>query len=191
MTFDASHWDERYSGAERIWSVEPNQFVAAALSELPPGRAVDLAAGEGRNAVWLASLGWDVTAVDFSGVAIGRGRDQDDTVTWVVGDVLTVPLPADLDLALISYLHLPHDEMEQVVRRAVAALAPGGTFFLVCHDASNPAEGVGGPQNPAVLVDAARVTGWLDDAEVVEAGRVERHVEAGTAYDVRVLATKI
>ena len=50
--------------------------MEAALADLPPGRAVDLAAGEGRNAVWLASRGWDVTAVDFSRVALERGRDD-------------------------------------------------------------------------------------------------------------------
>lgn len=188
--FDASFWDERYAGAERYWSAEPNQFVAGALSDLRPGTAVDLAAGEGRNAVWLASLGWTVTAVDFSAVAIERGRARSDAVTWLVGDVLDVPLPRPLDLVLVSYLHLPHDEMEAVVRRAYDALVPGGTFFLVCHDASNPQDGVGGPQDPAVLVDADQVTGWLDGAEVQEAGRIARETGAGTAWDVRVHVTR-
>ncbi|MDQ6641041.1 MAG: class I SAM-dependent methyltransferase [Actinomycetota bacterium] len=188
---DAGAWDARYAEFGRVWSVEPNQFVAAELAELPAGRAVDLAAGEGRNAIWLASRGWDVTAIDFSSVAIDRARAVSDDVAWVVGDTLTVPLPGQLDLALISYLQLPHDEMETVVRRAYDALAPGGTFFLICHDASNIAEGVGGPQQAEVLVDAGDVTGWLGPgARVVRADRVERHVEAGTAYDVLVRAVR-
>jgi 2-polyprenyl-3-methyl-5-hydroxy-6-metoxy-1,4-benzoquinol methylase len=70
---DARAWDERYAAAELVWSREPNQFVAAELGDLPPGSAVDLAAGEGRNAIWLASLGWSVTAVDFSRVALDKG----------------------------------------------------------------------------------------------------------------------
>jgi SAM-dependent methyltransferase len=192
---DADAWDARYAAAERVWSVEPNQFVAAELAGLPPGRAVDLAAGEGRNAIWLGSLGWQVTAVDFSRVAVDRGRALSDDVTWVVGDALTVPLPERLDLVLISYLQLPHEEMRAVVSRAYDALVPGGTFFLVCHDASNLTEGVGGPQQPEVLADADDVVGWLGPGhDVVRAGRVERRVEVDgqprTAYDVLVRAVR-
>ena len=71
---DRQQWDERYSGAEFEWSMHPNQFVAEQLDGLPPGRALDLAAGEGRNSVWLAERGWSVTAVDFSSVGLEKGR---------------------------------------------------------------------------------------------------------------------
>ena len=71
---DARAWDERYADTELVWSSTPNQFVAAEVSELPPGRALDLAAGEGRNALWLAERGWQVTAVDFSLVGLDKGR---------------------------------------------------------------------------------------------------------------------
>ncbi len=196
--FGPTHWDQRYAASERVWSVEPNQFVEQHLSDLAPGRAVDLAAGEGRNAVWLAQRGWQVTAIDFSGVASERGRAQERSlektahpVTWTVGDVLQEPLPDELDLALVSYLQLPHDEMSRLVARAHASLRPGGTFFLICHDASNLTEGVGGPQDPTVLPTAELVLDWLgEQVEVVEAGRVERTVPAGTAYDVLVRAIR-
>lgn len=190
---DAQDWDARYAASERIWSVEPNQFVAAELVDLPPGRAVDLAAGEGRNAIWLAAQGWDVTALDYSAVAIDRGRAVSDEVTWVVGDALTTSLPSGLDLALISYLQLAHDAMATVVRRAYDALAPGGTFFLICHDASNLTEGVGGPQDASVLVTAGDVLRYLEGTthDVLQAARVERSVTGDdgisrTAYDVLV-----
>ena len=196
--FGATHWDQRYAASERVWSTGPNQFVEQHLADLPPGRAVDLAAGEGRNAVWLAGIGWQVTAIDFSGVAIERGRSQDDSddrplhpVTWLVGDVLTEPLPERVDLALVSYLQLPHDEMSRLVARAYDALRPGGTLFLICHDASNLTEGVGGPQDASVLPSAELVLDWLGPgAQILEAGRVERTVEAGTAYDVLVRAVR-
>ena len=67
---DAGAWDERYAATGMVWSTGPNQFVERELQELPPGRALDLACGEGRNARWLAKRGWQVTAVDFSPVAI-------------------------------------------------------------------------------------------------------------------------
>ncbi len=61
---DSQEWDRRYAGADLVWTAEPNQFVVAELQGLAPGWALDVAAGEGRNAVWLASQGWQVTAVD-------------------------------------------------------------------------------------------------------------------------------
>lgn len=186
----AAFWDERYAGSERYWSAEPNQFVEAHLGDLEPGRAVDLAAGEGRNAVWLARKGWRVTAIDFSRVGIDRGRAEEPGVEWWVEDVTTTDLPP-VDLVLISYLHLPHEQMSGVVARSWTALAPGGTFFLVGHDASNITDGVGGPQDPSILSTADDVRRWLPaEAHVEVAERVERYTGAGTAYDVLVRATK-
>ena len=149
---DARAWDERYAATEQVWSRGPNQFVSAELADLPPGRALDLACGEGRNSIWLAQRGWQVTAVDFSAVAIERGRRLADDlpVTWQVGDVLTADLPA-VDLAVVAYLQVAPDERRIVVRRAWSALDPGGIFFLVAHDSSNLAEGHGDPQDADVL----------------------------------------
>ena len=73
---DAAGWDERYAATDLVWSAGPNQFVEAACADLPPGRAVDLAAGEGRNAIWLARRGWQVTAVDFSQVGLDKGAHR-------------------------------------------------------------------------------------------------------------------
>ena len=198
---DAAGWDTRYAASERVWSVGPNQFVERSLTDLPLGRAVDLAAGEGRNAVWLASRGWDVTAVDFSQVALDRGRETapDAGVTWVCADVLRwEPGPERYDLAVLAYLQLVESERRRAVRTGFGCLHPGGTFFLVAHDSSNLTEGTGGPQDPSVLMTADDVLADLGDAkyDVVEAGRVERRVTGPdaierTAYDalVRVVRT--
>lgn len=179
---DAADWDRRYSASDTVWSLTPNQFVASECAALTPGRAVDLAAGEGRNAIWLAAQGWAVTAVDFSTVAIERGRSRDPQgrVDWVVDDALTAPLP-DVDLALICYLQLPGDQRRAVVRRAFDALSPGGTLLFVAHDLTNLTEGTGGPQDAAVLCTADDVLGDLradsSNSMVVEsAGRVARVV---------------
>jgi SAM-dependent methyltransferase len=180
---DARAWDERYAAAPLVWSAGPNAFVEAELADLPPGRALDLACGEGRNALWLAERGWQVTAVDFSAVAVGKGRrlskarDLGGRVDWVVGDVLTVPLPST-DLALLAYLQLPAAERRTAVQRAWAALGAGGTLLVVAHDSSNLTEGSGGPQDPAVLYTAQDVLADLAGRElhVVRAGRVARPV---------------
>jgi SAM-dependent methyltransferase len=193
---DADAWDERYAASELVWSREPNQFVAEECADLEPGRAVDLAAGEGRNALWLSSRGWQVTAVDFSGVALDKGRllDPEGRVTWERADATTWAGPEPVDLALIAYLQLPAEERRKAHRAAFEALAPGGTFLLVAHDTTNLAEGTGGPQDERVLMTADEVLADLQGYpyEVVRAGRVERAVttadghggeERRTAYD--------
>jgi SAM-dependent methyltransferase len=208
---DARGWDERYAAADLVWSATPNQFVAGELEELRPGRALDLAAGEGRNSLWLAERGWDVTAVDFSRVALDKGRalqerhdrGRDLHIAWLHGDALTYePGPDPFDLVVVAYLQLPADELRTAVRRSYAALREGGTFFLVAHDSSNLTDGAGGPQDPSVLCTAEDVLADLDGErfEVLRAERVARTVRPDeahrgepdrTAYDclVRVVRT--
>lgn len=184
---DAADWDARYASADLVWSVAPNQFVEAECADLPPGRAVDLAAGEGRNAIWLASRGWQVTAVDYSAVALEKGRKLAATaslpgaVEWVVGDVTTWS-GTGLDLALMAYVHLDAEGRGRAVRAAYNALAPGGTFLLVAHDTTNLTRGTGGPQDPSVLMSADDVLADLGDRdfEVVRAELVERVVVTPT-----------
>ena len=176
---DAGAWDARYAAADQVWSVEPNQFVASELGDLPPGAAVDLACGEGRNAIWLAERGWTVTGIDFSEVAVERARRiaGDRQVTWVVGDALTVEVPR-VDLAVLAYLQMPEEQRRTAVRRAFAALEPGGTLFVVAHDSTNLTEGTGGPQDPTVLYTAEDVLADLEGepSTVVRAERVGRRV---------------
>ena len=200
---DSAGWDERYAATELVWSAGPNQFVEQALADLPPGRALDLACGEGRNARWLAQQGWQVTALDFSPVAIEKGRrlaeeladDLADRIDWQVGDVLNTALPADLDLVVIAYLQVPAAERATVMRRAFAALAAGGRLFVVGHDTTNLTEGTGGPPDPAVLYAAEDVLDDLagEDLEVIRAERVARtvtspddHGSTSTAWDALV-----
>lgn len=190
---DAEAWDERYAAADLVWSAEPNRFVAEELADLPQGRAVDLAAGEGRNAIWLARRGWRVTAVDFSAVALDKGaRLAGDTpVEWVVGDATEWCSEQPLDLALIAYLQLPAAQRRAANRRAVESLRPGGTFLLVAHDSTNLTEGTGGPQDPSVLMTAEDVLADLGgiDIDVVRAGRVAREVVGGDDHRGEAAAT--
>ncbi|MBF9130548.1 class I SAM-dependent methyltransferase [Plantactinospora sp. S1510] len=178
---DASAWDRRYAESELLWSAEPNRFVAAELADLAPGRAVDLAAGEGRNAIWLASRGWRATAVDFSPVAIDKGRRLAEAagvhVDWVVADLLEhVPEPAGFDLVLVAYLQLPPEQLGAVLGRAVRAVAPGGMLLVVGHDATNLSDGVGGPQDPDLLYTPESIATRLGGLRVGRADRVRRPV---------------
>jgi SAM-dependent methyltransferase len=203
---DGQDWDQRYAASELVWSAAPNQFVASELADLPPGRALDVATGEGRNAIWLADRGWDVTAVDFSLVGLDKARTlqtrhergRDMHISWVHADVLEYDADSRaFDLVLIAYLQLPADQRRAALRRAFDALVEGGTFFLVAHDSTNLTGGTGGPQDPSVLLTAEEVLGDLDGErfEVERAERVARQVEPDdehrgeptrTAYDALV-----
>lgn len=174
---EATDWDERYRAADRLWSAEPNVFVADRLSDREPGVGIDVASGEGRNAIWLAEHGWEMTAVDFSSVAIGRGRVHSDEVEFVVADVRNWQPDSSYDLVLVAYLHLVTADFEPLIRRAVTWLRPGGELFMVGHDRTNIEHGVGGPQYPEVLWDLDEILPWLGGLDIVEAGVVERDVE--------------
>ncbi|HYO36614.1 MAG TPA: class I SAM-dependent methyltransferase [Geodermatophilus sp.] len=181
----AGDWDARYA-EEQQWSGEPNPLVAGLVGDLPPGDALDLAAGEGRHALWLAGLGWRATAVDFSaaGLARGRARPGADRVTWVTADVTRwTATPASQDLVLVAYLHLPEEQMTPLLLRAVDWLRPGGRFLLLGHDADNLTHGVGGPQDPALLHSADRLAPVAARLDVDRLGQVTRRTAAGTALD--------
>jgi SAM-dependent methyltransferase len=178
---DSRAWDERYAAEPLVWSSGPNQFVAT-LESLPPGRALDLACGEGRNAIWLASLGWSVTGVDFSAVAIDKARTLSRDVEWVVGDVLTFE-GSGYDLAVLAYLQVSADDRRAAVRRAWDCLAAGGRLFVVAHDSTNLTEGTGGPQDPSRLYTAQDVLADLPGPyEVVQAERMPRMVPSSDEH---------
>jgi SAM-dependent methyltransferase len=167
-----------------VWTAEPSRFLVEQVADLPAGRALDVAAGEGRNAVWLAAQGWQVTAVDFSPVAVEKGRQlaeqRDVTVDWVVADVTSWRPPTSAyDLVIVFYLQLPSQQRREAHRRAAAAVAPGVTLLVVGHDRANLEQGVGGPQDPALLLTADDVVDDVRGSGVtVEVARqVERPVD--------------
>jgi SAM-dependent methyltransferase len=179
---DDRFWDERYAAAELIWTAEPNRFLVAEVNGLAPGRALDLACGEGRNAVWLATQGWEVTGVDFSRIGLDKAhhlaQQHQVSVEWIRADVTTYqPPPSRFDLVAILYLQLPAEPLAAVLGNAVRALAPGGTLLLVGHDTTNHARGYGGPQDPAVLYSPDDIVTNLDGLVIERAERVRRPVQ--------------
>ena len=194
-------WNRRYARNELIWTAQPNRFLVAETAGLPPGRALDIACGEGRNAVWLAEQGWRVTGVDFSDTALDKAHRlagaRGVEAEWEQADLLEYrPEARAYDLVILFYLQLPETERRPVVRAAAEAVAPGGTLLLVAHDSSNLEHGHGGPQHPAVLYTAAAVAADLDGTglEIERAEVVERPVETPegerTALDALVSARR-
>jgi SAM-dependent methyltransferase len=193
------HWDERYATEELIWKAEPNRFLVEELDALAPGRALDVACGEGRNAVWLASKGWRVTGADFSRAGLAKAQrlatDRGVEVTWVEADVVEwQPPTASFDLVVVMYLHLPAEQRRRALAHAAAALAPGGVLLVVGHDTSNLLKGTGGPQDPAVLFGPEEIVEDLSGLQIERAEQVKRTVvtDAGetTAIDALVRAVR-
>jgi SAM-dependent methyltransferase len=192
---DRDEWDARYAGDELLWHAEPNRFLVPEVEGLAPGRALDLACGEGRNGVWLAGRGWDVTGVDFSAVALAKARrlaaDRGVEAEWIEADVLEWEPPSEaFDLIVVMYLQLPADQLGPVLGRLPGALRPGGTLLVVGHDLDNLAHGHGGPKDPAVLLTAESVVASLPGLDVARAGQVRRPTDEGDAIDTLVRATR-
>ena len=194
-----SYWNERYAERGTLWGADANQFVVRYLSDLPPGRVLDLASGQGRDAVWLAARGHSVTAVDISDVAAKQAgevaAEAGVEVDFVTADLLSwEPDPAAFDLVLLSYLQVPAELRRAVHDKAIRAVAPSGVVFVIAHHLDNLDQGVGGPPDPDVLFTEDQLAGDFADLDVEILERVLRHVEteeaSGDAVDVAMLARK-
>ena len=186
---NAESWDDRYRTAEFVWKTDPNRFLPPEVAALQPGRALDLACGEGRNAVWLATQGWNATGVDYSQVGLDKAAQLAESNhvagTWVCADVTQWEPEGLYDLVVVFYLQLPETERRIAFGTAARALATGGTLLIVGHDLANLTEGTGGPQSPAVLYtpDDVRLdlhAAGVTDLVIERAERVQRPVDTET-----------
>jgi SAM-dependent methyltransferase len=183
--FTQQFWDERYSSAERLWSGQPNAQLVAQAADLPAGEALDAGCGEGADAIWLASRGWTVTAVDVSAVALDRAARHaaagDERIpariTWQREDLLSwAPSPERFDLVTAHFMHLPDSELQAMHRRLAEGVRPGGTLLVVGHHPDDVHSNVrrGGPGH--MFSSAGEVAAVLDADkwEIRVAGSFER-----------------
>jgi SAM-dependent methyltransferase len=192
-------WNRRWAGERAHASSAPSEFLIAETEALRPGRALDVACGAGRNAVWLARREWRVTGVDFSDVALRAARELAASagveVEWVEADAVTwIPPRRAYNLVTVMYLQLPAGERRATLAHAADAVAPGGTLLVVGHDLLNLTEGWGGPTQPDVLFTPDDVVAEIGDLRIEKALRVRRTVEepeaSREAIDALVRATR-
>jgi len=170
--FDKEFWEGHYRGHPGAHDGGgPNPSLVTEAGNLPPGRALDAGCGHGADALWLASRGWQVTAVDVAhraGVRLGprrviRRRRREPDRLGRVELAAWLPPEACFDLVTSHYVHVPAGDRETFVRRLAAAVAPGGSLLVVGHDASGLHEGAHGSA-PEAYVTAEEIAGLLDPA---------------------------
>ncbi len=196
---DATFWDERYRAAPALWSGNPNPTLVAEASALPPGRALDVGAGEGGDAIWLAERGWEVVAHDVSAVAVERGAahaaergpEVASRITWVHGDAAETALPSGpFDLVTCHFVHLAADERAALFRDLAAAVAPGGRLLIVAHHPSDLGTTIRRPRRPDLFSTASEIAATLDDdVAVVVAEARPRRVRDGDGNEVTIRDT--
>ncbi|GAB3131090.1 class I SAM-dependent methyltransferase [Tsukamurella serpentis] len=167
---NADDWDDRYRATDLIWGAPPDPFLVEQATVLPPGRALDIGAGEGRHALWLATRAWDVTAVDFSRVGLDKAatvaarapRTVRARLHWTPLDVTVDPIPdPPYDLALWAFVHPEPEHRAASIAKVTRALAPGGILLLLTHEKA--------PSHPGLpTIGAAEVSEALPADMVVE-----------------------
>jgi len=169
--FSQEAWDERYRSRDALWSGNPNPHLVAEAGDLIPGHALDVGAGEGADAIWLASRGWHVIAVDLSTVALERacahadraGPDIARRIDWVHDDVTSWdPGTGRYDLVSVQYMHLPPAPRKAMLEQLATAVAPGGSLLIVGHHPSDLHTNVQRPHTPELLFTGDDIAAELD-----------------------------
>ncbi len=163
-----AEWDRRYADREQLWSGQPNGALVAEVAGITPGRVLDVGCGEGADAVWLASGGWDVTGLEVSGVALeraaGHARDAGLVVRWVHAGLAEAALPpASFDLVSAQYPALLRTPDAAAERALLAAVAPGGVLLLVHHAGMDAQQVHDSGFDPADYVWPSMVAALLND----------------------------
>jgi 2-polyprenyl-3-methyl-5-hydroxy-6-metoxy-1,4-benzoquinol methylase len=169
--FTEEFWDERYRTRPALWSGKPNLYLVSEAEGLTPGTALDVGAGEGADAIWLAARGWQVTAVDLSSVALERaaahaaqaGTDVAGRISWRHEDITSWD-PGQYDLVSSYYLHLPPDRRRPLFSRLARAVAPGGVLFIVGHHPSDLETTMPRPPMPELFYTDDELAADLDPA---------------------------
>ncbi|MCM2277880.1 MAG: class I SAM-dependent methyltransferase [Oligoflexia bacterium] len=186
-----NQWDERYQGEEYFYGTEPNDFLREQAGEFKPGgKILCLAEGEGRNAVFLAQKGFEVTAVDGSAVGLRKlerlAREKGVQVKTVVADLAEFRIEAGAWDGIVSiWAHLPKPLRARVHRDSIRALRPGGVFLLEAYRPKQLEYKTGGPPVVELLMTLEELREELAGLEILVGREVEREIHEGKGHGGR------
>ena len=194
-------WDERYSESGFAYGTEPNDFLVATVELLPPGsKILCLAEGEGRNAVYLASLGHRVTAVDSSLVGLEKAlllaEQRGVAIDIVEADLIDFVIkPNSFHVIVSIFCHLPPAIRTQLHQKVIEGLAPGGIFILEGYAKKQLSNDTGGPRKIELLMDLEELKHELQPLILSHALETERDIREGAYHDgigvvVQIIGTK-
>ncbi|MDP1823452.1 MAG: class I SAM-dependent methyltransferase [Archangium sp.] len=189
-------WDTRYSGEAFMYGTAPNDFLREQVGVLPPGgRVLCLAEGEGRNAVFLAGRGFQVTGVDGSKVGLDKAqrlaRERGVKLETIVADLRDFDLGTGRWDAIVSiWCHVPPDLRASLHPRIIAALAPGGVFLLEHYHPKQLEYGTGGPPDAKLLVTRSELEHDFAGLTVLHASEGEREIQEGTGHAGKSFVTR-
>lgn len=182
-----NRWDQRYGEAGYTYGTEPNDFLAGVIGRLPHGRVLSLAEGEGRNGVFLAEQGFEVTGVDSSAVGLAKAwalaGKRGVNLTTVQADLADYAIaPRSWEVIVSIFCHLSPPVRARLHREAVAGLTPGGALVLEAYTLRQLEFGSGGPKEPALLVSLATLKKELAGLRFEIAQETEREVREGRLH---------
>ncbi len=177
-------WDERYATDEFVYGRQPNDFLVSQVSALPLGKVLCLAEGEGRNAVWLARQGYQVTAVDASAVGLEKARrlaaEHEVEVEIIQADLGDFDIASESWDAVVSiFCHLPAVLRRQVHARVANGLRSGGVLLLEAYTPQQLEFGTGGPPVAEMMMDKDVLSDELDGLVFRYAEECVRDVNEG------------
>ena len=183
-------WDERYALEGWAFGTDPNDFLRQEAHRIPPGRVLCLGEGEGRNAVFLAELGYEVVVVDRSQVGIdkaqGLAQERGVFIETVVSSIEEFDLTEGEWQGIISvFFHLPPELRIKVNQSVVRGLAPGGILILEAYTPQQLEFGTGGPPHPERLVSLATMEEEFEGLEFLVAQETEREIHEGRMHTGR------
>lgn len=179
-------WDERYSSPEYAYGTEPNLFLRAHAQRIPKGNVLSLAEGEGRNAVYLAQLGYQVTAVDGSAVGLAKGqrlaqaKGVEDLITWIHADLADYDLGTTRWEGIISiFCPLPSTLRTRIHHAVTRALKPQGIYLLEAYNPNQINQSTGGGKSLDVLQSVATLSQELPELHFEHLCELDREVIEG------------
>jgi cyclopropane fatty-acyl-phospholipid synthase-like methyltransferase len=177
-------WNERYSQAEYVYGKNPNDFLVEVVQQIPKGQVLCLADGEGRNGVYLAQQGCQVTAVDASPVGLEKAQklaaERSVAIETIVADLAEFPIQPDFWDAIVSiFCHLPPTVRAHVHQQVISGLRSGGVFVLEAYTPRQLAFKTGGPPTADLTMELATLRQELEGLEFKHTAELEREIQEG------------